>query len=122
MDYNIGGSPVENLLMTGSWNISNNGTTNNAQNVIFFQDTATHSVAELYVQEIDEFWAGRSGSGKTYSGVTRYHLFSVGGGKKVQFGRSNDNVEASMAPNDDVHSKIITAINSAHSSIYFCVF
>ncbi|MCK5598490.1 lamin tail domain-containing protein [bacterium] len=120
LDYDHATSPVKNLIMTGSWNINASGTTNDAQNVIYFQD---YDVATLYTQEMNEFWAGRSGGGKTYSGIgTRYHEFTVGGGKKVQFGRSDNNVEIYMAPNDDIHQKMITAINNAHSSIYFCVF
>jgi len=72
---------------------------------------------------MDEFWAGRSGSGKTYVGAgTRNHLFSVGGGQKQQFGLTDYNVEIYMVPNDDVHNKIINAINTADSSIYFCIF
>ncbi|MCK5223538.1 Ig-like domain-containing protein, partial [Candidatus Calescamantes bacterium] len=111
LDYDHATSPVKNLIMTGSWNINASGTTNDAQNVIYFQD---YDVATLYTQEMNEFWAGRSGGGKTYSGIgTRYHEFTVGGGKKVQFGRSDNNVEIYMAPNDDIHQKMITAINNA---------
>ncbi len=120
LDYNYTGSSVKDMIMTGSWNINESGTENDAQNAIFFQ---SYDAATLYKQEIDEFWAGRSGSSKTYSGIgTRYHEFSIGGGQKVQFGRSNNNVEIYMAPKDDVHSKIINAINAANDSLYFCIF
>ncbi|HDS09210.1 MAG TPA: hypothetical protein ENN73_03190, partial [Firmicutes bacterium] len=106
------------IVWTGSWNMSKTGTTSNAQNVIVFSH---NGIAAIYYDEFtSNFYSGKSGSGKSLLSGSR--LFSIGGGKKQQFGRSDNNIEVYFSPKDNVNQKIVNAINTANSSIYFCIF
>ncbi|MCK4668356.1 lamin tail domain-containing protein, partial [Candidatus Dependentiae bacterium] len=117
-DYNESDDGFTDVIWTGSWNMSNNGTTKNSQNVITFSH---NGIAAIYYDEFDtNFYSGLSGSSKSV--LTGGRTFSVGGGLKQQFGRSDNNVEVYFSPKDNVNQKIIDAINTANDSIYFCVF
>ncbi len=120
VDYGSTNSPVSNTVWTGSYNITDNGTVRNANDVVVVQN---YDVATAYWQEFNEMWGGtnfefnasesRFGSQKTDPPPDN-HYFTVS--------TNYTNLEVWFSPEDDVNSKIVSIINSAKQSIHFCIF
>ncbi len=121
-DYNYAGySPVKNFVWTGSYNITDNGTLNNANNAILIMETNNATLAGAYTTEFNEMWGSttftfnaansRFGSEKTDNTP---HYFSLGSGIS--------NIECYFSPSDSTASHIAAAVNSANYNIFFCIF
>ncbi len=115
-DYRDTSSAADDWVWTGSYNASYAGVSSNAENVVVIQDQA---LAACYTAEFNEMWGGqgetpdpanaRFGARKRENTP---HRFVIGGRLVEQY----------MSPSDRTTSKIIAALNTAQSSIYFCIY
>ncbi|HTX18630.1 MAG TPA: phospholipase D-like domain-containing protein [Bacteroidota bacterium] len=102
-------------VVTGSWNATDPGTNNDAQNMVEIQD---RSLAEAYTVEFNQMWGSSGDSpnqtasrfGYRKSDITP-HRFVIGGIP----------VESYFSPSDKTTSKILTAVSSAKSSVNICM-
>jgi len=107
--------PAQPWVYTGSWNLSNEGTYSDAQNVIFFQDQA---LARVCTVEFNEMWGSsvlipnpdqsKFGTNKTDNTPK---IFAIGGRE----------VELYFAPSDPWIAAYIDEVEHADYSIHFCV-
>jgi phosphatidylserine/phosphatidylglycerophosphate/cardiolipin synthase-like enzyme len=110
IDYK-GGAPESVWVWTGSWNLTDPGTTSDRQNAIEFQDVA---LAGAYSVEFEEMWG--SNTQTPNSSVSRFsarktnntpHKFIIGG----------KNVESYFSPSDRTTSQIGKTLGKAQHSI-----
>ncbi len=106
-------SDTDDWVIMGSWNATDPGTNNDAQNVVEIQDQA---LAVTYTREFEEMWG--SSSETANSNVSRFgarkldntpHRFVIGG----------INVESYFSPSDQTTNAIVHAAQGARQSIYF---
>ncbi len=106
-------SDTDDWVITGSWNTTDPGTNDDAQNVVEIQDQA---LAVTYTREFEEMWG--SGDETANSGTSRFgarkldntpHRFVIGGVK----------VESYFSPSDQTTNAIVQAARGARESIYF---
>ncbi|MBE0642747.1 MAG: lamin tail domain-containing protein [Bacteroidetes bacterium] len=106
-------SDTDDWVIMGSWNPTDPGTNNDAQNVVEIQDQA---LAVTYTREFEEMWG--SGDETANSNVSRFgarkldntpHRFIIGG----------VNVESWFSPSDQTTNAIVQAARGARQSIYF---
>ncbi|MCK4413904.1 MAG: hypothetical protein KAY32_10185 [Candidatus Eisenbacteria sp.] len=107
--------PADPWVVTGSWNLSTQGTNTNAQNVVFIQDQA---VANVCTAEFDEMWGSSTAVPNTT--FSRFgdnkedntpKLFNVGGHE----------VEVFFAPSDPWLQGIIHEVELADYSMHFSI-
>lgn len=108
-------SDTDDWVWTGSWNLTDPGTNNDAQNAIELQDKA---LANAYTMEFQEMWgsAGETANAAASRfGARKYdntpHLFNVGGTA----------VEAFFSPSDRTNAQLIRTLSKAASSINFAL-
>ncbi len=108
-------NPEDPWVVTGSWNLSSQGTYTDAQNVIFFQDQALARVATF---EFDEMWGSSTAVPNTaFSkfGINKTDntpkLFNVGGRL----------VEMYFAPSDPWLQADIRQVEEADHSVHFSI-
>ncbi|MGE3062347.1 MAG: phospholipase D-like domain-containing protein [bacterium] len=101
---------------TGSWNITDNCTDRNANNSIIIRD---RQVAENYIKEFTEMWGSTTMTPN--ASVSKFSTQKTDNISHV-FIVDNDTVKVYMSPSDGCASKLMTAIATANSSIYFCIF
>jgi phosphatidylserine/phosphatidylglycerophosphate/cardiolipin synthase-like enzyme len=104
---------VDDWVVNGSWNVTDIGTYLDAQNVIFIQD---QSLARIYTLEFEEMFGilgditdpnlARFGSAKLDNTP---HFTFINGTK----------VEVYFSPSDQTTSRIIQALSTANSNIFF---
>jgi phosphatidylserine/phosphatidylglycerophosphate/cardiolipin synthase-like enzyme len=106
-------SDTDDWVLMGSWNPTEPGTYDDAQNVVEIQDQA---LANTYTKEFEEMWGG-SGEAAV-SDVSRFgvrkldntpHRFVIGP-KRVP-------VESYFSPSDNVSSRIVREVQRATSSV-----
>lgn len=105
----------DDFIWTGSWNASDPGTNNDAQNVVIFQDVA---LANAYTREFEEMWG--SSTEIPNASLTRF------GNRKTnntphRFMINNTPVESYFSPSDGTTSQIYSCLSSSLSSINVCV-
>ncbi len=111
------GSPdgSDDWLMTGSYNVTEEGTYSDAQNVILFQDAA---LCTIYQAEFDQMW----GSSTQTPDPTQSRF---GANKQdVTPRRANVNgvpVEVYFSPTDGIMQAAIQQVQQADQWIYFCI-
>jgi phosphatidylserine/phosphatidylglycerophosphate/cardiolipin synthase-like enzyme len=108
----------DDILWTGSYNLSYYSGYKNSENAVLIHD---HNLATIFTTEFDEMWGG---SGDTPSealsrfGTRKYdntpHFFSFDGG--------TNNGEIYFAPSDGTNDQLADAISTADYEIYFCIF
>ncbi|MFA6540480.1 MAG: phospholipase D-like domain-containing protein [Bacteroidota bacterium] len=108
-------SDSDDWVWTGSWNATDPGNADDAQNVVEIQDKA---LANAYTMEFNEMWgsdtntpnasASRFGAHKTNNTP---HVFTVNGTP----------IELYFSPSDGTTSQIIKTMNKAAESINFCI-
>jgi phosphatidylserine/phosphatidylglycerophosphate/cardiolipin synthase-like enzyme len=103
-------------VWTGSWNMTENGTYRNNNNVVLIGSTA---LAENYTAEFEEMFAGQFGptSPDDTPNPRVVITVEVGEGQKRQV-----KVENHFAPEDEVAAQIIEEIENAQSRIRFMAF
>jgi phosphatidylserine/phosphatidylglycerophosphate/cardiolipin synthase-like enzyme len=101
---------------TGSWNITDNCTDRNANNSIIIRD---RQLAENYIKEFTEMWGSTTMTPN--SSISKFSTQKTDNISHV-FIIDNDTVKVYMSPSDGCASKLISAISTANSSIYFCIF
>lgn len=108
-------SDLDDWVWTGSWNLTDPGTNNDAQNAIEIQDK---SLANAYTREFEEMWGSSTdtpSAANSRFGARKYdntpHLFSINGVP----------VELYFSPSDRTNGQIIKTINKATSSINFAL-
>ncbi len=114
-DHRLDTDPDNDYVMTGSWNVTSQGTNTDAQNVMVVQD---ESLAEIYTAEMNEMWGSdiwlpdpdesRFGDNKIDDTPKRFNV----GGKEV---------ELYFAPSDPWINALIYAVRDADVSINFCI-
>ena len=106
-------SAADDWVMSGSWNVTDIGTYLDAQNAVFIQD---QSLARIYTLEFEEMF-GSSGEtanpnlarfGPTKQDNTPH--FTIINGTRV---------EVYFSPSDQTTSRIIQALSTANSNIFF---
>lgn len=106
-------SDTDDWVITGSWNPTDPGTNDDAQNVLEIQDQA---LAVTFTREFEEMWG--SSTETANSTATRFgarkldntpHRFVIGGAP----------VEAYFSPSDMTTNAIANAARGARESIYF---
>ncbi|MCX6138597.1 MAG: phospholipase D-like domain-containing protein [Ignavibacteriales bacterium] len=104
-------SAADDWVWTGSWNATDQGTNNDAQNVIEIQDQA---LAIAYTIEFDEMWGSATESPNAANsrfGIRKKdntpHRFSIAGTP----------VESYFSPSDRTTAHILSELNAANSSI-----
>ncbi|MCX7984963.1 MAG: phospholipase D-like domain-containing protein [Bacteroidetes bacterium] len=115
IDNGDDGDETNDWVWTGSWNATDPGDNNDAQNVIEIQDKA---VARAFTMEFEEMWGSstatpnsanaRFGSHKTDNTP---HFFNVKGVP----------IEVYFSPSDGTTAKIIKTINKARESVNFAI-
>jgi phosphatidylserine/phosphatidylglycerophosphate/cardiolipin synthase-like enzyme len=104
-------SDKDDWVLTGSWNATDPGTNNDAQNIVVIQDKA---VANAFTMEFEEMWGaatdGPNAAGSRF-GARKLdntpHKFIVGGTP----------VDVYFSPSDKVSGQINSALKEAQSSI-----
>ncbi|MBD3237912.1 MAG: hypothetical protein GF330_14530 [Candidatus Eisenbacteria bacterium] len=107
--------PADPWVYTGSWNLTTQGTTTDAQNVLMIQDQALAAVCKA---EIDEMWGSetylpnpdqsRFGSNKSDDTPK---IFNVGGKE----------VELYFAPSDPWLGAMVAEVENADYATHFCI-
>ena len=107
-------SKTDDWVWTGSWNSSISGN-NDANNCLTIQD---HGLASAYTIEFNEMWGSetitpdpnnaKQGSRKSDNTP---HQFTITGIPMQQY----------MSPSDGTGDKIVQAVGTADSSVYFCI-
>ena len=95
------------IVWTGSWNLTENGTYRNNNNVIVIRSP---ELAANYTAEFEEMFNGQFGPRSPAS--TPYPRITIGG----------VTIENYFAPEDDVTPHIVDAIAQANTSIHFMAF
>jgi phosphatidylserine/phosphatidylglycerophosphate/cardiolipin synthase-like enzyme len=106
---------TDDWVITGSWNVTDDGTLQDAQNAVFIQD---QSLARIYTVEFEEMF-GSSTETKNpsqalfgpYKTDNTPHVTFVGGKK----------VESYFSPSDHTTTYIINALSTANKNIFFGV-
>jgi phosphatidylserine/phosphatidylglycerophosphate/cardiolipin synthase-like enzyme/DNA/RNA endonuclease YhcR with UshA esterase domain len=106
-------SATDDWVLSGSWNVTDIGTYLDAQNAVFIQD---QSLARIYTIEFEEMFGS---SGETANpGLARFgptkqddtpHFTIINGTR----------VEVYFSPSDQTTSRIIQALSTANSNIFF---
>ncbi|MGD0591620.1 MAG: phospholipase D-like domain-containing protein [Bacteroidota bacterium] len=106
-------SATDDWVLSGSWNVTDIGTYLDAQNAVFIQD---QSLARIYTLEFEEMFGS---SGETANpGLARFgptkqdntpHYTIIHGTR----------VEVYFSPSDQTTSRIIQALSTANSNIFF---
>jgi len=115
-DYRDKTSTGDDWIWTGSYNITENGTRRNANNVIEIQSSF---LAQAYTQEFEEMWG--SATDTPDSTKSRFH------GRKAnntahKFIINESLVELYFCPTDGATEKIVKTIETADHNIDFCIF
>jgi phosphatidylserine/phosphatidylglycerophosphate/cardiolipin synthase-like enzyme len=108
-------SATDDWVLSGSWNVTDIGTYLDAQNAVFIQD---QSLARIYTLEFEEMFGS---SGETANpGLARFgptkqdntpHYTIIHGTR----------VEVYFSPSDQTTSRIVQALSTANSNIFFGV-
>lgn len=104
-------SDQDDWILTGSWNATDPGTNNDAQNIVVIQDKA---LALAYTLEFEEMWGSSSDS--PTAATSRF------GARKLdniphKFNIAGTPVELYFSPSDKVTSHINNALKTAENSI-----
>ena len=100
------GDETNDVVWTGSWNASYNGTDSNAENAVVVHDAA---LASAYRIEFDEMWGGAFSRAKADNTP---HLFLIGG----------KNVEQYMSPTDGLPGKMEALMDTADTDMFFAIY
>jgi phosphatidylserine/phosphatidylglycerophosphate/cardiolipin synthase-like enzyme len=110
IDYK-GGAPESVWVWTGSWNLTDPGTTSDRQNAIEFQDVA---LAGAYTVEFEEMWG--SNTQTPNSAVSRFSARKFNN-TPHNFVINGKNVECYFSPSDRTTSQIGKTLGKAQHSI-----
>ncbi|MBI5645427.1 MAG: lamin tail domain-containing protein [Ignavibacteriae bacterium] len=108
-------SDTDDWVITGSWNVTDQGTNADAQNVVEVQDQA---LAMVYTREFEEMWGSTSDTPN--SGVSRFGI------------RKSDNtphrvnvrgtmIESFFSPSDRATEYLRSSFAGAAASVYFAI-
>jgi phosphatidylserine/phosphatidylglycerophosphate/cardiolipin synthase-like enzyme len=110
-------SDTDDWVLTGSWNPTQPGTYDDAQNIVEIQDQA---LANAYTREFEEMWGSSTetpNSSNSRFGARKLdntpHRFVIG--------QSRIPVELYFSPSDHVSARIIREINRAKYSVFFAL-
>jgi phosphatidylserine/phosphatidylglycerophosphate/cardiolipin synthase-like enzyme len=108
-------SDRDDWVATGSWNATDPGLNDDAQNYVEIQDQA---LAVTYTKEFEEMWGSNTETAN--STVARFgqrksnntpHRFVIGGRR----------VECYFSPTDRVTDFLVNTVKKARTSVYFCI-
>jgi len=100
-------------VITGSWNVTDYGTLQDAQNAVFIQD---QSLARIYTIEFEEMF-GSSTETKN-SGQALFGPYKTDNTPHVTFIKGTK-VESYFSPSDHTTTYIINALSTANKNIFF---
>jgi phosphatidylserine/phosphatidylglycerophosphate/cardiolipin synthase-like enzyme len=106
-------------VWTGSWNMTENGTYRNNNNVVLIASTA---LAENYTVEFEEMFTGQFGPTSPANTPNPNVAITVEIGEGEEKQERQVRVENYFAPEDEVADRIIGAIEAAQSRIRFMAF
>ncbi len=102
--------------LSGSYNVTDNGTDRNANNEVIINDVL---IAENFTKEFTEMWGSETmipdANNSKFAGSktdNMNHIFYI----------DEDTIKVYMSPSDGCASKIMNAIATADTSIYFCYY
>jgi hypothetical protein len=105
--------PSQAWVQTGSWNLTNEGTTSDFQNLIYIQD---ESLALAYEREFDQEWGS---SGDTPDSANSRFSFQKSDEAPHSFNIGGKTMHLLFSPQDHIASAIKKEIDSASSQILF---
>jgi len=114
-DFRDSTSVDDDWIWTGSYNITDEGTESNANNVVEIQN---NELARAYTLEFEEMWGSDSSVPNPDS--SKFHTNKT---DNTQHSFLIDSIPAELyfSPSDYSTEKICNAILTADSSIYFCI-
>lgn len=108
-------SDTDDYVITGSWNATDQGSEDDAQNVVVIQDQA---LAVVYTREFEEMWGG-SGDNPT-AAQSRFGIRkTMNTPTIVQIGDVRTDVR--FSPTDQANTLLLHAVQNAKKSVYFAV-
>jgi phosphatidylserine/phosphatidylglycerophosphate/cardiolipin synthase-like enzyme len=114
-DHRYDSDPMDDYVMTGSWNVSQSGTYTDAQNIVLIQD---ESIAEVYTAEINEMW-GSTGD------LPDANLSKFSGSKQddtpKKFLVGGIPTEVYFGPSDHTMATLANRCSQAEHSAHFCI-
>jgi phosphatidylserine/phosphatidylglycerophosphate/cardiolipin synthase-like enzyme len=115
-DFRDSLSTSDDWIWTGSYNATDYGTESNANNGI---EIRNHEVSRAYTLEFEEMWGSKGNSPDPDS--SRFQLLKT---DNTQHSLLVDSipVELYFSPSDHSTPKIINAVSTADSTLYFCIF
>ena len=103
-------------IISGSYNVTDNGTDRNANNQVMIKDIL---IAENFTKEFTEMWGSETmvpdANNSKFAGSKTDNMNHV-------FYINDDTIKVYMSPSDGCAAKIINAIETADTSIYFCYY
>jgi phosphatidylserine/phosphatidylglycerophosphate/cardiolipin synthase-like enzyme len=107
--------PANDWVLTGSWNLSNNGTYSDTQNVILIQD---ESLATIYTAEFEEMWG--SAISEPDPNLSRFGTIKLDDTPKRVWIAGHP-AQVYFSPSDDAMNRIADRCRQAEYSAHFCI-
>jgi len=115
-DYRDSSSIQDDIVWTGSCNVSNWSFINNAENVITIQD---HKISKAYTVEFEEMWGSNNNTpNSSNSKFSSYKMDNT----DHQFTVNGINIEIYFSPSDNFKDNLINKISTCDYESYFCIF
>ncbi|TET20599.1 MAG: hypothetical protein E3J78_04655, partial [Candidatus Cloacimonadota bacterium] len=115
-DFRDSSSVDDDWTWTGSYNISDYGTESNANNCIEIMNS---EIARAYTLEFEEMWGSKTNTPNPDS--SRFSLLKTDN-TQHSFIVDSIPIELYFSPSDHSTPKIINAIATSDSTLYFCIF
>jgi len=107
-------SKADDWVWTGSWNCSISGA-DDANSTMMIQD---HGLTSAYEIEFNEMWGSETATPDANNARMGNRKFN---NTPHKFTIQDYKIQQYMSPSDATESKIIQAVNTADSTIYFCI-
>lgn len=115
-DYRDSSSFQDDIVWTGSCNISNWSFSNNAENVITIHD---HKISKAYTDEFEEMWG--SDDNTPNSSNSKFSSYKIDN-TNHQFTVNGIDIEIYFSPSDNFKDNLINKISTSDYESYFCIF
>jgi biopolymer transport protein ExbD len=115
-DYRDSSSFQDDIIWTGSCNVSNWSFINNAENVITILD---HKISKAYTDEFEEMWG--SNNNIPNSSNSKFSSYKIDN-TNHQFIVNGINIEIYFSPTDNFKDNLISKISTCDYESYFCIF
>jgi phosphatidylserine/phosphatidylglycerophosphate/cardiolipin synthase-like enzyme len=115
-DYRDSSSLQDDIVWTGSCNISNWSFINNAENVITIHD---NKISKAYTEEFEEMWGSNNNTPNSLN--SKFSSYKIDN-TNHQFTVDGINIEIYFSPSDNFIDNLISKISTSDYESYFCIF